>query len=309
MNDRSAGYESIRLGSEPGGSRPVLEDISVVIPTLGRPVLETCLGYLLRGSAWPARLIVVDQGSNPEVRTWLELLEGHGFRTTYVPSTERGRSAGINRGFERVETRYVAVTDDDCFVEPNWLTAMRDRMASEPMSIVSGRVEPVGHEANVAISTSRTPETYHRPRLRFDVMSGGNMGTSAEVLARVGPFDEDPRVRLAEDGEWSYRALRSGVSLTYDPEICLRHLGWRNSEERGAQYRAYARSHGGFYGKYIRRGDWFIALRATVHLVRSTRRWIVGAITGNRENALRGRAYTLNLVPGILAGLRRSRPQ
>ena len=62
------------------------------------------------------------------------------------------------------------------------------------------------------------------------------------------------------------------------PEIVVTHLGWRDEQQREAQYASYARSQGGFYGKYLRQGDLFIALRAAVHLLRAVRRWVMGAL-------------------------------
>jgi GT2 family glycosyltransferase len=135
-------------------------------------------------------------------------------------------------------------------------------------------------------------------------MSGGNMGMPTSLRTDVGPFDEDPCVRAAEDVEFSYRALRAGVPIVYAPDVAVRHLGWRGPEEREAQYRNYARSHGGFFGKYLHRHDYFVALRAAVHLLRATRRWLVGTIRGDRDVALNGRAYVLGLLPGIVAGWR-----
>jgi GT2 family glycosyltransferase len=285
--------------------RPVLEDISIVIPTLGRPILQSCLASIAAGDSWPARVIVVDQSSSDDVAACLRELEEGGVRTLYVPSTQKGRSAGVNRGLERVETRFLAVTDDDCLVGRDWLRQMRARLLENPETIVSGRVEPAGDQTVVAAVTDLEPATYRRPGLKFDAMSGGNMGTSRAVVDRVGHFDEDPRLRLAEDCDWSYRALRAGVPIAYAPEVCLQHYGWRDSDERTDQYRAYARSHGGFYGKYLRRGDWFIALRAAVHFGRAFRRWLKGTLIRDREQIAHGRAYLTGLPPGILAGLRR----
>jgi GT2 family glycosyltransferase len=128
---------------------------------------------------------------------------------------------------------------------------------------------------------------------------------SREVLERIGLLDEDPRLRAAEDCEWSYRALRAGVPIAYAPEVVVRHLGWRDEAQRADQYQAYARSHGGFYGKYLRQGDLFIALRVVIHLLRALKRWAVGAATGDRDKALNGRAYLTGLLPGIAANLRR----
>jgi GT2 family glycosyltransferase len=156
----------------------------------------------------------------------------------------------------------------------------------------------------VVVVTSTTPSVQSRPRLKFDSMSGGNMGTALAVFKKVGLFEEDPVMATAEDAEWSYRALRNGISLHYEPEVVVAHFGWRDVTKRVEQYRHYALSHGGFYGKYLRRGDWFILARAAGHFVRALRRWVRGRLKGDAELAMLGRAYCLNLFPGILAGMR-----
>ena len=111
----------------------------------------------------------------------------------------------------------------------------------------------------------------------------------------------------AEDAEWSYRALRKGISLHYEPDVIVAHFGWRDEGKRLEQYRHYALSHGGFYGKYLRRGDLFILGRAAGHFLRALRRWFNGRIKGDAEMSLLGKAYCLNLLPGILGGLRSNR--
>jgi hypothetical protein len=87
--------------------------------------------------------------------------------------------------------------------------------------------------------------------------------------------------------------------------LLVRHCGWRDEGQRVHQYQAYARSHGGFYGKYLRQGDLFIALRVVIHLLRAFKRWVAGSLAGNRDKALNGRAYLTGLLPGIMAVLRR----
>ena len=286
-------------------TRPILGEITIVIPTLGRPILEESLYWIVAGSAWPGGLIVVDQGGNPQIAAWMEALQTLGIAAEYILSTQRGRAAGVNRGLERAQTRFVAVTDDDCFVEETWLAKMVDALNEHPAAIVTGRVEAASEDVIVVV-TSLEPRIQHRPRLKFDGMSGGNMGTSLAVIDRVGLFDEDPLLRTAEDGEWAYRALRAGVPIVYSPDICVRHFGWRDEGQRTVQYRDYALSHGGFYGKYLRQGDWFIALRAIVHHFRAFRRWLRGTIQADSETQRYGRAYLTGLLPGIIAGMRGS---
>jgi GT2 family glycosyltransferase len=288
--------------------RPVLDDLTVVIPTIGRAILDRCLHEIAIGTAWPARIVVVDQSSSLTIASWLARLQALGLAVEHVPSSQRGRAAAVNRGLERVETRFVAVTDDDCLVERDWLATMVARLRDYPDAIITGRVETEGDEPVLVVVNSSTPAIQWRPRLKCDSMCGGNMGVSLATIRRIGLFDEDPCLRTAEDGEYAYRALCAGIAIVYAPDVAVRHFGWRDLAARTTQYRDYARSHAGFFGKYLRRGDWFIALRIITHFVRALRRWLRGALKADRDLALNGRAYVIELLPGLIAGWRSGKP-
>jgi len=47
-------------------------DVTVVIPTLGRPILRRMLAAVTAGGTWPARVIVVDQGRKPEIAAFAD---------------------------------------------------------------------------------------------------------------------------------------------------------------------------------------------------------------------------------------------
>jgi GT2 family glycosyltransferase len=284
----------------------IQEDISVVIPTLGRALLRECLNWIAAGEVWPAAVIVVDQGRNPAVAGWLAELQSAGLNTCYVPSRKHGRAAGINRGLEQVQTRFVAITDDDCFVAADWLARMVSRLRQEPGAIVTGRVEQAGDgEIAFSVVTSREPKRYERPSLKVHPFIGGNAGLAMDLVRRIGLFDEHPSLQSAEDSDYGYRALRLGIPIVYDPGIVLHHYHWRDAGQRAARYRDYARSQGGFYGKYLYAGDWLIPLQAGRDLVRGPVRWLRGRLRGDPDMVDRGRADTLGLLPGIIAGLRR----
>jgi GT2 family glycosyltransferase len=286
--------------------KPVLDDISVVIPTLGRPILESCLRWLADGSHWPGRVIIVDQGRNPVVAEWLARLQAAGLEALYVPSGQNGRSAGINRGLEQVQTRFVAITDDDCFVAPDWLEKMTARLRREPEIILTGRVDMAGNdEAEFSTVTSRQPKLYTKPQLKAHPFIGGNAGMAMALVERIGLFDEHPCLASAEDSDYGYRALRLGIPIAYDPDVPLYHYHWRDASQRAARYADYARSQGGFYGTHLRQGDRLILMQTVRALVRSPLRWLRGLVSGDRELAENGRAHTRHLLPGIIAGLKR----
>lgn len=282
--------------------RPVEVELTVVIPTLGRDILRRSLAALEAGTAWPGEVIVVDQGRSPAVRDLTEEAQGRGLRVRWAPSHERGRAVGVNRGIALVSTQFVAVTDDDCLADPRWVEALAARLRRHPGAIITGRVD--GEEGVAMTVTAEKEHIQRRPSLRFDRLSGGNMAAATDLVTRLGGLDEDRCLSTAEDGEFAYRALRARVPIVYAPEAAVCHLDWRGKAERIRQYEGYARSQGGFYGKYLRRGDAFIALRASAHFLRSLRRWVLGSVRGQTEAALIGRAYALGLAPGIIAGWR-----
>jgi GT2 family glycosyltransferase len=283
--------------------RPVTPDLTVVIPTVGRDLLDRCLRSIAEGSHWPVGLIVVDQGSSPAVAAWVDRLRAVGLQAEHLPSSETGIAAATNRGLERVRTPFVAVTHDDCRVAGDWVATMAARLASSGMVVFTGRVEPEGEGAISAVKTSPTPVTYTEPLVDGDVLFPPNMGFPMRVPERIGYFDEHPSLRYAgEDNDWAYRALRAGVPIVYDPTVVVRHVAWQR--DIGPIYRRYARGQGAFYGKFLRRGDRFIARRAARDLLRGP--WLLarGLATRNRDLTAMGRGEVAGILPGILAGMR-----
>jgi GT2 family glycosyltransferase len=280
------------------------ENVTLVVPTLGRTILAQCLAALLAGTAWPAAVIVVDQGPSAQIADWLADLRALGIDTRHERCAGRGRALGLNVGLRLVRTPFVVITDDDCIPEAHWIERYEAHLEDQPGVVFTGRVAAAGSERVISTVVDARGSVTRKPGLSFDRLSGGNCGMAVDVLRAVGLFDEDPCIRYAEDGEWAYRALRAGVPIAYAPDLEVAHIGWRGLDERLAQYRGYARSHGAFFGKHLRRGDPFIALRAGVHLARALRRWQRGVLGRDPELAANGRSYATQLVPGIIAGIR-----
>ena len=291
------------------GSPMILEDVSVVIPTVGRPLLRECVESLVASAAWPAELVVVDQSRSTEIAGHLDELRHRGLHTTHLPMGGTGIAAAMNHGLRRVRTSLVAVTHDDCRVDEHWLQRLRDRISPDGPVVVTGRVVPeAGHEVPSVI-TSTTPATYTRPPVDTDVLFPANMLFPASVWDAVGPMDEDPLLaRAAEDNEWAYRVLRAGIPIVYEPRAVVVHLAWRGEAELADVLWTYARAQGAFYGKYVRRADLHLARRAALDLGRALWWLMRGSVLRDRTLARRGRAGTVGLVQGFLSGIFRARP-
>ena len=290
----------------PEPSHGSIADLSVVIPTLGRQTLDVVLDSIGAGSAWPTRVVVVDQSEGENVSRSVTSLERRGIPVDVVRAAPRGVAAARNRGIERVITRWFAINDDDQRVAVDWLDRMHRRLAVHPGAVITGMVAPGGPSVPSS-TTDTTPQVHTRPLLRRDPLFAGNMATSLDVLERIGPFDERPPLNGAEDNDWGYRALRHGIPIVYAPEVIVTHLVWRDEAGIAETYRRYARAQGAFYGKHLRHGDPFIALRAARDLARGP--WLVlrSVVTGNGPLAVLGRAEVAGILPGIVAGVRMSR--
>jgi GT2 family glycosyltransferase len=285
-------------------SRSVWADLTVVVPTIGRPFVSGCLESIAEGSTWPAEVIVVDQGTAPSTAQAIARIAAGGLRVTHVPSRDRGIAAGTNIGIERAGTVFVATTHDDCRVRPEWVARLSRALPPLGDAILTGRVEPEGDGLVLTVMTHDERRVYTRPLLDRDVLFPPNMAFPVSVARRVGSLDEHPSLRVAgEDNEWAYRALRAGVPIVYEPSVVVGHVGWLDERDRLATYRRYARGQGAFYGKYLRTGDAFIARRAARDLVRSPWWTLRGAATRNRDLLAMGLGGVGGLVPGLLAGL------
>jgi GT2 family glycosyltransferase len=281
------------------------DDLTVIVPTIGRPVLAKCLSALAEGTVHPARVVVVDQSRGGAMLGAIESARSLGIEVLHVASSQRGPAAARNRGFEHVTTRFFAAIDDDCCPAPDWMERMLERLLAHPGSVITGRVESAAKHDLPSTMVATATTVYRSPLRDRDPLFSGNMATERRVFEHVGPFSENAvLLPAAEDNEWGYRALRSGVPIVYAPEVSVRHLDWRQPDELAMTYRRYALGQGGFYGLYIRRRDWFIARRALRDLARVPWLLIRGVTSRDPGLLMIGRAQVTGLLPGILAGLR-----
>lgn len=280
-------------------------DLTVVIPTLGRPLLEQCLDALARGTVRPAGVIVVHQGTNDDTRRLCERTDAAAFPCRYVRrEAERGLSAGRNRGVARVRTRFFAIIDDDCIAESDWIERLREALHGHPEAVVTGQVRAGGEGFVPSVIESPEPRVHREPLLRRDVLFAGCMGCAVAVYDRVGPFSEVGSLRpSAEDNEWAYRVLRAGFEIHYEPRVKVTHLDWRTPEEAEDVERRYALGQGGFYGLYLRRGDRFIARRAVRDVLRAGKMGVDGARRRDTARRRLGALRLRGLFRGLLRGL------
>lgn len=244
---------------------------SVVIPTIGRPrLLAQCLTSLAACDPAPAEVVVADQ--SPDLSSGTVADTGRPLEVRVVPCSGTGRGRAVNAGLRAARYERVLVVDDDMTVAPDWVGVGAGHLERHPGVVVTGRVLPVGDARLVPSTNLGTAARRYGRGAHPGVLYAGNMGVEASHAEALGAFDERI-VPAAEDCDFSYRWLRSGRAIHFDPDLVVWHHDWRDERELRALYAAYARGQGIFYAKHLRRRDPGILRYVLADLVWALRSW------------------------------------
>ena len=211
--------------------------------------MARCLDALARGLIAPDEVVVVNQGSDDRTKLLAEAARDAFPRLVYDRDGGSGLG-GQNRGFRLASSSIVAVTDDDCVPEPDWLEVIRETFRTRPdLGAVTGRVLPLpasGDEAYaVASRVSGEPREFMGPCLPWEVGSGNNFALRTEWAGRIRGCDE----RLgpgapglgAVDIDLFHRLLRAGAGIRYEPRSLVFH---QRQTRHGRRSRRFPYGHG-----------------------------------------------------------------
>lgn len=217
---------------------PASPRLSVVIPTLGRPILLQTLDSLLRTQG-AADLDIVVAGAIPDanVRDGVrERAERHPqIRHLSISFPVGDSSEKKNAGWRVARADIVAFLDDDVVVAPDWPARMLGPFADEATAMVSGPslVPPdVGLFARLAGLALSSPAAgyvawrYRADRadavaIKWSKIIGCNMAYRRTVLEDVGGFD--PAFWPGEEMIASFRTQERGHRLMFEPGAYVYH--------------------------------------------------------------------------------------
>lgn len=283
--------------------------ISVLIATADREtLLAGCLESLAATRFAAAEILVLDQGREAAEPP----RAGGGPAVRRLRCPRRGKSAALNLGVRAARAAWLAFTDDDCLVAPDWLEVIdRAARAGGDRFALTGRVVPGPREGEAVVAPSLRDDgraaTYTAPTFR-DVLFGNNMAIPAAVLRTAGPFDETlgpgTAAHAAEDNDLGYRLLRAGVAVRYLPEMLVTHRSWRRGPDQVRLFRNYGVGQGAFYGKHVRRGDLHMAARLARNLWDAGRDLGGAVLLGRGQDARASGAFARGLVQGFVRGVR-----
>jgi glycosyltransferase involved in cell wall biosynthesis len=200
--------------------------VSVIIPTIGRPVLlGKAVRSVLRQEVPPGWDLEVILGvSNPQVAGDVEAataLAGEDQRVRVALGPARGAAATRNAAIAEAGGSVFAFMDDDCQAQPGWLVAGLE--AIESADLVQGTTRPEGDVPDHFHSVWVTPPSW--------LWETCNLVVRREWIERVGGFNEgwneaghqSNLFQFGEDVEIGWKMLRAGARLGTAPEALVHH--------------------------------------------------------------------------------------
>ena len=140
-----------------------------------------------------------------------------------IDASERpGPSVARNAGWRAASGDLVLFCDADDVADPGWVRAMVG--ALETSALVGGRLEVTTLNDPALLAWRSPPAQTHLPRAEgyLAFAMGSNMGVRADVLRKLGGFDEDLD-RSGEEPDLCWRAQLAGETLVFAPDAVVHY--------------------------------------------------------------------------------------
>ena len=168
----------------------------IIIPIWNQPALtRRCLEAIGGKTGTPHRLILIDNGSEEDTRSFLESLAGDpSWNGILIRNEENlGFIRAVNQGLKASQARYVCILNNDIVVTEGWLERMVEFAGSHPEA---GLLNPEqNHDPGKPMPGDL--EAFARSRVQgrgkwmeLDHCTGGCLLVKREVIQKVGVLDE-----------------------------------------------------------------------------------------------------------------------
>ncbi len=211
--------------------------ISIIIATFQRPdllkdALNSILGCELNDS-FDYEVIVADNDSRDHTQQVVEnLMPDFQGRLKYVLEAKKGKSFAINTGILESKGSYIAITDDDCLIDKNWISTIHSTFAVCDLDILSGKVIPLFDQEkpdwiDFNVNFFQGPmvyfnmgDSYLDNAKRPMFAAGANLILKRSSIERFGLFQKEAR---SQDTEICHRWQNQGAKMGYDPNLVVYH--------------------------------------------------------------------------------------
>lgn len=284
--------------------------ISVVIPSIDRgPAIVQTVESVLANDYPNFEIVVGDQSEDGRTRESIAPYIADG-RVRYLSNPRQGVALNRNLGASKARGKFIAYTDDDCTVPPDWLRTIAQAFrADERIGMVFGNILAGPHDRDggfvQAYIRKRSFTATKATKKHLVEGIGACMAIRRDVWEAVGGFDlalgAGARFRSAEDTDLSLRVLLAGHHVHETPAISVVHHGFRTWGQRPAMFHNYLYGLGAMSGKHLRLGNWQVLNLMLAYAFRWSVTGPVVELGPRPPRLLRLQAYASGILSGAFA--------
>jgi GT2 family glycosyltransferase len=212
-------------------------DVIVCVHNALPSVIE-CLNSLAKSrDSRVHRIVIVDDGSNPETRQWLEQFSSATGNVTMIRNeTAGGYTKAANKGLQASNAEVSILLNSDTIVAGRWIEKIVDAIKSNPGVGIAGPLSSAASHQSIPDHRSSAGQTaindippgYSVMDMnewcernspadftpRVPLVHGFCFGIAREVVQRIGGFDEHNFPNgYGEENDYCFRAVNAGFSL------------------------------------------------------------------------------------------------
>jgi glycosyltransferase involved in cell wall biosynthesis len=263
--------------------------VSVIVCTRNRAgIILNVTNSVLASNYARFELLIVDESDDNSTADVIAPLLHQDSRLRYLRLTGTGKARALNHALPHARGQYLALTDDDCEMAPDCLSAFVAAFEADPhLAIIFGDVQPVSEktEGYIPDCTVRETKTISRPadflkiRIRrgegwnnFGI--GANMAIRAAAVRNIEGWDSflgpGEKFGSGDDHDLAFRLLRCGYSVHFAPGARVVHHGIRPRNGMRHYARRIGRGFGASCIKHLKCGGFYRGSTRvmTIHLVR-----------------------------------------
>jgi glycosyltransferase involved in cell wall biosynthesis len=207
--------------------------LSLVICSKNRAAsLARCFEHIRQNRpAFKWELILVDNGSTDNTRdVMLAFIESLDVPAKYIYEAKRGNGAGRNTAIEQCRGEIIAFTDDDCYLDSNFLTEVEKVFRDPQLGYMSGRIM-LFDKTDMPVTINESLDSYMVGESEIapgGLVQGANMAFRKKAIVEAGMFDlvfGAGAVFAGEDWELAMRISANGWKGGYfaDPFVWHHH--------------------------------------------------------------------------------------
>ena len=175
---------------------------------------KQCIDSIYKNTDVPFCLIIIDNGSLEETRSFLQDLASIHNNITLITNKENlGYVKAVNQGLKISQGGYVCLLNNDIVVTKDWLKKMIDFSEKYPDTGLINCVENWDKKKPYPPNLEEYARTFEKEKghyIELDHTTGACLLIKRGVIEKIGYLDERFYMGHYEDNDYSYRAKRAG---------------------------------------------------------------------------------------------------